>query len=567
MTGVRHAAAPQRWAGGVALALVLAALAWPAGTIAGWLGGTHPADIDSVRLGNQLLRVALLVVAGAVALGPTLRARVTYPAPSGAATAAVTPREAWSLAALVASAGILRVIHLEAGLWLDEINTLTDYVRLPWTAIVSTYQSQNNHPLYSLLARGSWLAAGQADWAIRIPAVAFGVASLWATWLVLRAFATAREAWLTTSLLAVSYHHVWFSQNARGYTALMLFSVLGTGVLHRVLTGTSRAPLRDAWLYAVILALAVYTHLTAALIAVGHLAAVVVPQPGVPREVANGRRGYALVSLVLAALLSVAMYAMVLPQVAKVVLTPTMHGVEVEWTRLDWMLGEAFRAMAGAIPGGAFLVVAAGVVVAVGVVNLWSERPVRVALMLGPVAVTLVGILALRHNLWPRFFFFAAPFLVLPAFRGGFTIARRLGAIGERLATAGAVLVVVASATTVPRAWGPKQDFPAATRLVEEARRPSDGIATLDISAVLEEQYLEIPGAERVGTLEDLRALEARHPRTIVLYTFPVRLRAIAPLVMARLESAAYREVGRIPATVGGGEIRIVIHEQDRPEA
>jgi hypothetical protein len=60
--------------------------------------------------------------------------------------------------------------------------------------------------------------------------------------------------------LEVSYHHVWFSQNARGYTGLLFFGLLATWLLVRAL----RQPTARVWLgFGLCLALSMYIHLTA----------------------------------------------------------------------------------------------------------------------------------------------------------------------------------------------------------------------------------------------------------------------------------------------------------------
>lgn len=62
---------------------------------------------------------------------------------------------------------------------------------------------------------------------------------------------------------------MWFSQNARGYTGLMLATLIASGLLVRMTIETRQSP-RLAVAYAVTMALAVYIHMTAALIVIGH---------------------------------------------------------------------------------------------------------------------------------------------------------------------------------------------------------------------------------------------------------------------------------------------------------
>ena len=122
--------------------------------------------------------------------------------------------------------------------------------------MIGTYHSQNHHPLYSLLARVSYLAMGGADWAIRVPALLFGVASVWATYRFAREVTDRRESLLAAALLSVSYHHVWFSQNARGYSALLFLTLAGSTLFLRMLRAGPTAITRTAWLYGAVMALA-----------------------------------------------------------------------------------------------------------------------------------------------------------------------------------------------------------------------------------------------------------------------------------------------------------------------
>src|SRR5690606_25369857 len=122
------------------------------------------------------------------------------------------------VAVLVGGGLALRIPGLNAGLWYDEIIALLNAVRLPAAEIVSSFETLNNHVLYSLLAHASVAWFGESAWALRLPALAFGIVSLPVLYLLGRRITDRREALLAAVLMTVSYHHVWFSQNARGYT-------------------------------------------------------------------------------------------------------------------------------------------------------------------------------------------------------------------------------------------------------------------------------------------------------------------------------------------------------------
>ncbi len=111
-----------------------------------------------------------------------------------AAEEPVSRHEWLALAAILLLALVLRVIGLNAQLWYDEILTLTDFVRKPYGELVGDFSSLNNHMFYSLQARASILAFGESAWALRLPAMLYGVASLVVLWRMGREAAGRRAA-------------------------------------------------------------------------------------------------------------------------------------------------------------------------------------------------------------------------------------------------------------------------------------------------------------------------------------------------------------------------------------
>ena len=164
-------------------------------------------------------------------------------------------------------AAALRLHHLDSGLWYDEITTLVDSVRPQFLQIVTHFPGNNDHPLYSVLAHVSVTLFGEHPWSIRLPAMLFGVASIPMLYLFGAAVTSRREALLATAILTVSYHHIWFSQNARGYTALLFWVLLATFLLLRLLSTENRALVVA---YGVVAALGSYTHLTMVFVVIGH---------------------------------------------------------------------------------------------------------------------------------------------------------------------------------------------------------------------------------------------------------------------------------------------------------
>ena len=557
---------PRLLAGAAALA-ALVAVGLPPDATARWLAGPDAPRLGSVATGFWIWKGLLLL--HAIALAAWARS-----ARDGATAAPATPhgpdepggrleaqRAAWIVGGLVLLGLGLRWIAVDQGLWFDEIKTQVRYVGQTLGTVVTTYDDQNQHLLYSVLARLASVALGEGAAALRLPAVLLGIASLWAVYRFGRVAATRLEGVLAAALLTVSYHHVWFSQNARGYTGLLLWTLLASAAFVRLLRNEERSRWSLAAWYGLTIALAMYTHLTAAVLPAAHgLIAL-----GALWARRGGRRprpapGPLLVGLGLAGTLSVQLYAPVLPQLAAVLLEPSLEGVTIAWKNPLWLVTELAAGLGIGVPGGAWILLPAGLIALVG---LWSHGRrsfAETAVLWLPAVLTAIAIVALGHNLWPRFFFFAAGFAVLIGIRGVLEAARRVAPRhGTRIAVALVTLAALGSLTTVPRAWGLKQDYDGAEAFVEARRAPGDAVVMLDMCIL---PYREYRGKDwrTVDSADGLAGVEAAHDRTWVVYTFPTSLEALQPDVWARVRSG-YREAARYPGTVRGGDIVVMVRE------
>jgi hypothetical protein len=312
------------------------------------------------------------------------------------------------------------------------------------------------------------------------------------------------------------------------------------------------------------MAAATWTHMTAAFIAVGHLLALLITA-GWRDGTAVRRIGWPVIGLALSALLTVALYAPMLPRVVRELTEPASAGISEVWTNPAWMVAEVVRGMASGVPGGVLSVMLALLVLGIGLASLWRVSAIATLVMFVPVVVTAGVIMATGHNLWPRFFFFAAGFLVLAAIRGGFAMVRALvPRHPERVATSGAVAVALLSLLTVPRAWQPKQQFRAALDFVEREARGDDAKVAVDIVSnvfAMRGWAREWYEARSAGMLS---RVEQDAGRTWVVYTLPTRLRAVAPDVWELVAPPRYDVVRVFPATVGGGEIHVL--RRERPD-
>jgi mannosyltransferase len=257
-----------------------------------------------------------------------------------------------ALAAITALAVVLRSISLGSDLWIDEITTIVDYRDMPSLQVIGSYLRSNNHLLNTLLMKSAIAVFGEHEWSARLPAMLFGVGTIPVMYWVAR-LAMSRLASLGAALLlAMSYHHIFFSQNARGYTAYLFFALLSTGALAR---GLQRDELRQWVLYALSVVLGFASLITmgfvfAAQILTGVIAVLLTRRKKLPIGPVVQR----LVAVyAIAGFLSFQLYAASLPE-AYVVITSlySVHGTTYSAFSTDF-LHDAFRGLSAGFGGGA----------------------------------------------------------------------------------------------------------------------------------------------------------------------------------------------------------------------
>ena len=223
------------------------------------------------------------------------------------------------------------------------------------------------------------------------------------------------------------------------------------------------------------------------------------------------------------------------------------------------MVAEAVTVLQRGLPGGPVTLLLGLTVVLVGTISYAKQSATVLSVFLLPAAITGGLALVIGHNLWPRLFFFSTGFASLILMRGLFVLGRALSPWKRTSSVLGS-LVVLASATTVPRAWAPKQDFRSAVSFVEEVRAPTDAVVTVDYMTDL--PFLEYLGQpwKSVDSEENLRKVERTHSRTWAIYAFPTRVAAIHPAIWARLQ-AEYGKRAVFPGTVRGGDIVVMVKE------
>ncbi|MBL4743049.1 MAG: glycosyltransferase family 39 protein [Cycloclasticus sp.] len=454
---------------------------------------------------------------------------------------------------------LFRVIGLNSGLWLDEIYSVVNQFRLSPVELFTTYVGDNQHPLYAVLASISVAALGEQPWVVRLPALIFGVASIPALYSLGRRVSSHNEALLAAALLAVSYHHVWFSQNARGYSAIALAAILCTDRFLCLLANQRKL---DVGLYALIVALGCYAHLTMVFIVIGQFLVFLLWLLYLRDDVVHRQRWQLpLAAFVFSGLLTLLLYAPIFTQVVDYFVNKP-SGME-ELSTHSWALGEALRSLKIGWGGGAVLL-GGGLMALVGTASFYKSNKIALGIFVCSVAVTFLVAFFARGTMYPRFFFFLAGFFILIGVRGVMVTvtfcakflfrSEKQQAYVRWLPIAAMLVVVSVSASSMVRNYKyPKMDFEGAKHWVEMQATPNDVIVTAGVAAWPYQIYYGVDWPE-MKVANDIAHIRKHSDQLWMVYTFGRYMKKGSPEIYALIEREC-SEKKRFRGTLGGGDI------------
>jgi 4-amino-4-deoxy-L-arabinose transferase-like glycosyltransferase len=466
---------------------------------------------------------------------------------------------------------LVRSYGLASDLWIDEISTLIrSRGPLPWE-LLRSYSSPNQHVLNSLLLNLSIGAFGEHEWSVRLPAMIFGALCIPAMYWLARCCRFTRAMSLSAALLlAVNYHHIAFSQNARGYTGYVLFSLLATACLVRLLERPQKG-LAVAYVCAMglnFLALLPSVFLFAAHVLAAGTFLVLAHRRG--EQVRGGGRTV-VGTFGATAGLATLIYLPVLSAIA----TNLSSSDKLQTTAFQpssiAFLRETVEGIAAGF-GGGFLLAALPLMV-LGTVGLWvlSRRAWIVVTVIILSQLMFFGMtVVVGWSIYPRFFILALPlgFLaLLSTFEViGFLVERwgpsRLSDAGPAISVTLVGLVTATSIAALPRYYAtPKQPNRAAVE--EIARRIGDhGVAVAAGTADRGFNYyaprLGLPAsrARTTRTVPGLNSITAEFSanEVFILTTFQSAFEVENPDLAAAV-SAGWARAKVFPAAVRGAEI------------
>jgi len=479
----------------------------------------------------------------------------------------------WLLAAITVLGLGLRLIRLDADLWLDEIVSVLLYSQMPVWQVVTTYVNSNNHLLNTLLMKLAITFFGEKEWAVRLPAVIFGTAMIPALYWVSRLVFSKRASLYTALLLAVSYHHIFFSQNARGYTAYLFFSIVSSGLLVK---GLQEDKAR-IWIFYVLAMLLNFASLLnsgfvlAAHILVGAVALLVVMRRGIS-PIPLLRRLVAVFGVT--TFLVFQLYATIIPQVyvyAQATYTDPTTGFS-PFSSEFWR--ELIRGTSAGFGTGVILgLLPFAAIAGVGFVILLKRQWTLVAALTLPIGLTATFLLLQGLSFSPRFFLLGLPLAILVAVQGIENIAEfaakfvsgNAPALSSRLATAIVIVGCVGSLVSLRNYYSiPKQNYLASLQFIESERKPDEKIIAVHLTETGYRFYANHFGLKEGVDFFSVRSIEAfdeilmSHGErvTFLVTTFPRALRLSYPELDARI-SREWTQVHTFPGTIGDGEVSV----------
>lgn len=505
-----------------------------------------PYPINAPKLFRWLLCFDGVLVLAFAVLAP--RFRVT--AGRDTATALTTyVRRDWPYLLLLTIVGAtVRIVGSGRDLWADETTTLLQYIRRPVVDILFQTTSTNNHLLNSLLSHLSITLFGEHEWAVRLPAIIFGTITIPLFYLLVRRFSPRVEAALAALTLALSYHHLFFSQDARGYTGMIFGGLLGTLALVEALEHGSRR----AWaVYCAGMVICVGSVATGLFVLVGQLIAVTLLRPN--------RAYYAMFALV--ALLLLHFYFLVIPDLLGGLSDQHMRP-EAGWRLSSGLLQvfwDGLRLGPVTIP----ILAAGGTIVAVGIWSYFRQDRLFAALLLAPEALMLLLLAGHGIGVVPRHFLYSLPVVIVFAARGTRRVVEMLPAPLQRWSYAAAFTGMLAVSIFLLRTWWtfPMQDFRSARRYIESRLQEGDAVVTMGTAEAGYRYYWpQIRVENRVSSLQELM----NHSRRVwLLYTFSDDMERRRPKLM-RFVREKFEEQRVFPGMVVDGEVRVCLYDDSR---
>lgn len=162
----------------------------------------------------------------------------------------------WMLGAITLAGMLLRLWKIDQPVAYDEAYTFIHFATREFKHILADYSAPNNHIFHTILVSISYMLFGDRTWVIRVPAFLAGTLCIPAACFTARRIFNAEQALAAAALVALTPWFIDYSANGRGYTLIVLFSLLLANLGTLLIQEQSRTALAA---YAITAALGFYT--------------------------------------------------------------------------------------------------------------------------------------------------------------------------------------------------------------------------------------------------------------------------------------------------------------------
>ena len=451
-----------------------------------------------------------------------------------------------SLLALLAL--LVRLPYLAGDLWIDEITTLMRHASGPLIDIFLQATSSNNHLLNSVLGHISIATFGISTWSLRLPALIFGCLTVPVCFLIGRTGGRSLEGYMAALLVAFSYHHIFFSTNARGYCGYMFGALASAYFLDQLLRG------RKVLLpYVIALLVSALSLLLGLMVLVSHLLVIGLTMWRKRSEHAPD----ALRASLLSGYLVAHAYAFMVPDVLGFIFDDYQRG-SVGWGFSVSFLREIHRGLLPFLPFPVVVVallIGAGILVFGFVSYCKNNFPLGLSLTL-PVLILAGLTLILGLKVYPRFFVLVLPVSCLLLSRFVYAGLDATGLSKKQRLAAGRLLLACSVGASLFILWSfgikPKQDYTGARAFVEAAKASNAPVVAVGVAGESYRYYW--PEIEVTNRVSRVRELLANSEEVWLLWTLPRDMQSRRPKLFQFVQEVGERKA-EFPSAIPGGSV------------
>ncbi len=132
-------------------------------------------------------------------------------------------KHTWLIMCIIILMGVLlRLPHLNRSLWYDELWSTSVKLKNP-VALGVTILFDPHPPFYAIFMYLWTSVFGDSEISVRIPPLMFGLSSILLTYYIALKFLGKNTSLLVSFLMCINPVHIWYSREARPYSATLFF--------------------------------------------------------------------------------------------------------------------------------------------------------------------------------------------------------------------------------------------------------------------------------------------------------------------------------------------------------